>query len=190
MAHKHGVKVLGTVIFENFAGRIILEEILQSEQALKSVVDALVLIAKRCNFEGWLLNVECDLKPSKIPLLRDFVEYLTLQMHQHVLHGVVIWYDSIIESGQLVWQNELNTKNKLFFDACDGILINYSWNEQSLIRTENMVNGMPEVMSKIYFGIDVFGRGQKAKFETAVVSTNNFVFENGIRKLVSFIDCF
>lgn len=174
VAHKHGVKVLGTVIFENMAGRTILEEILQSAETLKSVVDSLVLIAKRCNFEGWLLNVECDLKPNKIPLLRDFVEYLTLQMHENVHHGVVIWYDSIIESGQLVWQNELNTKNKLFFDACDGILINYAWNELSLKRTEEIVNGMPEAMSKIYFGIDVFGRGQKAKFETAVVSTYNY----------------
>lgn len=170
MAHKHGVKVLGTIIFENVAGRIILEEILQSQETMTAVVEALVLCSKRCNFEGWLLNVECELKSTKIPLLRDFVEYLTLQMHENIPHAVVIWYDSIVESGQLLWQNELNNKNKLFFDACDGILINYAWNDQSLIRSEEIVNGLPEAMSKIYFGIDVFGRGQKAKFETAIVS--------------------
>lgn len=175
-AHKHGVKVLGTVILENAAGQIILEEILRSEHTFKLVADALVLIAMLFKFEGWLLNVECELDSTKIPLLRDFVEYLTLQMHQKVQHGVVIWYDSIIESGQLKWQNELNIKNKLFFDVCDGILINYGWNEQSFNRSKEIVNGMPEAMSKIYFGIDVFGRGQRAQFETANVSIKGIIF--------------
>lgn len=188
-AHKHGVKVLGTVIFENAAGQKILEEILRSKNTLKLVADALVLIAMRFKFEGWLLNVECKLNSTKIPLLRDFVEYLTLQMHKNILYGTVIWYDSIIESGKLRWQNELNNKNKLFFDVCDGILINYGWNGRNLIASKKIVNGMPEAMSKIFFGIDVFGRGQRAEFETATVSKTIILsyYNSRIQTLISFL---
>lgn len=160
---------MGTIIVESAAGRTKLNEILQSEEYMKSVADALVFIAKHCCFEGWLLNVECDLTADKIPMLRDFVKYLTQQIHLHVPHGFVIWYDSIINSGHLRWQNELNASNKLFFDVCDGILINYTWTERSLDRSALIVEDQPIYMQKIFIGIDVFGRGQVAKFQTYTV---------------------
>lgn len=37
-------------------------------------------------------------------------------------------YDSVTVDGYLYWQNELNVKNKLFFDISDGIFVNYGWN--------------------------------------------------------------
>lgn len=36
-------------------------------------------------------------------------------------------YDSVTIDGKLTWQNQLNENNKPFFDLCDGILVNYSW---------------------------------------------------------------
>lgn len=169
-AHNNGVKVLGTIIVESSRGRILLEEILKSRAYMNSIVEALVLVAKRCQFEGWLLNVECSLHESKIPMLKEFVEYLTIRMHQDVQHGMVLWYDSIIDIGTLTWQNELNAKNKLFFDVCDGILINYTWNERNLERTERILEEKGGDIHKVFIGIDVFGRGQLAKFESHVVS--------------------
>ena len=44
--------------------------------------------------------------------LREFVKYLTEQQHQRDPTSEVIWYDSIIETGKLDWQNELNEKNR------------------------------------------------------------------------------
>lgn len=137
---------------------------------MKSVADSLVDIAKHCLFEGWLLNVECEVAADKIPMLCKFAEYLTQKIHENVPHGFVIWYDSIIKTGHLRWQNELNDKNKLFFDVCDAILINYGWNENSLLHCEQAVQQHPIEMQKIYVGIDVFGRGQVAKFQTKTVS--------------------
>ncbi len=173
-AHNNGVKVLGTIIVESSRGRILLDEILQSRFYMSSVVESLVLIAKSCQFEGWLLNVECSLDEEKIPMLKDFVDHLTFRMHQEVTDGIVLWYDSIIESGALSWQNELNARNKSFFDLCDGILINYAWNEKNLERTQQILEERGGDIHKVFVGIDVFGRGQVAKFESHLVSINFF----------------
>lgn len=128
-----------------------------------AIVEALVFVAKHCRFEGWLLNVECSVGRAMVPMLRQFVERLTQRTHDEVAHGTIIWYDSIIDSGYVRWQNELNVRNKQFFDACDGILINYGWNEMSLERTAEAAGSAME-MSKIFVGIDVFGRGQVSGF--------------------------
>lgn len=36
-------------------------------------------------------------------------------------------YDSVTKDGDLNWQDQLNGKNKPFFDLCDGIFVNYTW---------------------------------------------------------------
>lgn len=41
-----------------------------------------------------------------------FLRYLTTQLHQQVPGGLVLWYDSVVSSGQLKWQNELNEHNR------------------------------------------------------------------------------
>ena len=43
---------------------------------------------------------------------------------------MVIWYDAVTIEGKLVWQNTLNGLNKPFFDACDGLWVNYTWKEE------------------------------------------------------------
>ena len=47
--------------------------------------------------------------------LKHFVKYLTEKMHAAVSHSLVIWYDSVIETGQLQWQDEVNKKNWYIF---------------------------------------------------------------------------
>lgn len=41
-----------------------------------------------------------------------FLRYLTTQLHQQVPRGLVLWYDSVVSSGQLTWQDELNEHNR------------------------------------------------------------------------------
>lgn len=165
-AHKNGVAILGTIIVECKKGSNIMDEILQSERYMHSIVEALVLVTKCCRFEGWLLNVECQVDSEKIPLLRMFIRHLTKRIHEEIEDGMVLWYDSVVSSGMLLWQNELNERNIMFFNECDGILINYTWNQYNLERTARIVNSDEATMTKIFIGIDVFGRGQTAKFHT------------------------
>ena len=55
----------------------------------------------------------------------------------------------------------------MFFDACDGIFLNYGWGVRQLIKTNSMIETKyPKRRKDVYFGIDVFGRGQKAEFAT------------------------
>lgn len=44
--------------------------------------------------------------------LTEFVKYLTVEQHKHCPGSKVIWYDSVIETGELSWQNALNSKNR------------------------------------------------------------------------------
>jgi len=103
------------------------------------------------------LNMEVSLKPEQISNLKEFVNHLSLTTHSSVPGSLVIWwaledtilmifllkwkvpaidfyvfswscrYDSVTINGDLWWQNELNEHNKPFFDICDGIFTNYSW---------------------------------------------------------------
>lgn len=167
-AHRHGVHMLGTLIVENADGSQRLREILESEERVNQTVQALVAIAQSCCFDGWLLNIECS--ANNVPMLVLFAEKLTQELHDAIPHGKVFWYDSVINTGQLQWQNELNEKNVNFFNVCDGILLNYGWREAHLQRTAEFLKQNARQMAKVFVGIDVFGRGQVAKFHTNTVS--------------------
>jgi mannosyl-glycoprotein endo-beta-N-acetylglucosaminidase len=173
-AHKNGVQVLGTLIVENVDGqKALCDDILSSVEQIERVSKSLVEISTRLKFEGWLLNVEVTVEVNKIPMLKYFVEYLTRITQREVPNGRVIWYDSVTRDGKLSWQNELNSKNETFFDLSDGIFTNYNWSIQHLERTSKLVEEKcPDRRKDVFFGIDVFGRGQIAGFRS-----NEVIFE-------------
>ncbi|XP_029455015.1 cytosolic endo-beta-N-acetylglucosaminidase isoform X2 [Rhinatrema bivittatum] len=157
-AHKHGVSVLGTFITEWEAGARVCESFLAGEESsFRAVADQMVRVAQFYRFDGWLINIENLLSVVAAKNTPHFLRYLTEQMHQHVPGGLVIWYDSVIENGELKWQNELNEKNRVFFDSCDGIFTNYNWTEQ---HAEQMSSQAVERRADVYIGVDVFARGK------------------------------
>lgn len=180
-AHKNGVKVMGTLIVESSDGqKALFEEILSSKEQVKRIVKALVDLSKRLKFEGWLLNIEVPVDVDKIPMLKYFIERLTHKTHEEISCGKVIWYDSVLATdGKLSWQNELNEKNDAFFNLCDGIFTNYNWSIQQLSASSMLINEKyPNRRHDVYFGIDVFGRGQVANFRSSEVSLTLFVYYN------------
>ncbi|XP_036331252.1 cytosolic endo-beta-N-acetylglucosaminidase isoform X2 [Rhagoletis pomonella] len=164
-AHKHGVRVLGTFITESGHASL-LNEVLQSTDMVDKIVDAMVKLCKHYCFEGWLINVECRVKPENMENLHYLVERLRNSVEKEVDHGVVFWYDSIIDTGELRWQNEINAKNVRFFHTAHGMLINYTWNDKSLEMTTEICERSQSQCQRAFFGIDVFGRGQVAKFQS------------------------
>eukprot|EP00050_Salpingoeca_kvevrii_P022588 m.128667 g.128667 ORF g.128667 m.128667 type:complete len:821 (-) comp9754_c0_seq1:37-2499(-) len=154
-AHMNGTKILGTLITEWEKGEQICAQFLESEATVAALVEKLVDIAVYYNFDGWLVNIENPIPQAKITLLHKLVQSLTQQLHAARPGSIVIWYDSVTIYGQLRWQNELNHANKAFFDACDGIFLNYHWAPDSLKRSK-LGHQRPQ---DVYVGIDVFGRG-------------------------------
>ncbi|XP_056406688.1 cytosolic endo-beta-N-acetylglucosaminidase isoform X2 [Hyla sarda] len=163
-AHKHGVPVLGTFITEWEDGAKVCESILAGEESTyKSVADQMVSLARFYRFDGWLINIENVLSPLAVSQVPLFLSYLTEKLHSQIPGGLVLWYDSVIHSGELKWQNELNDENRQFFSACDGIFTNYNWKEEHLQR----MAAEPR-RTDVYIGVDVFARGEVVggKFET------------------------
>ncbi|XP_037332009.2 cytosolic endo-beta-N-acetylglucosaminidase isoform X1 [Pungitius pungitius] len=157
-AHKHGVVVLGTFITEWTDGAKVCEAFLKDEESYRAVADKLVQISHCYGFEGWLINIENVLSKVAVKHTPLFLRYLTEQMHERVPGSLVLWYDSVIEDGQLLWQNELNQSNGVFFDACDGLFTNYNWTEEILARMGDY-GGVHGRSANVYVGVDVFARG-------------------------------
>ncbi|XP_056264184.1 cytosolic endo-beta-N-acetylglucosaminidase isoform X2 [Pseudoliparis swirei] len=158
-AHKHGVVVLGTFITEWTDGAAACESFLKEEESYRAVADKLVQISHCYGFEGWLINIENALSEVAVKNTPLFLRYLTDQMRERVPGSLVLWYDSVVESGKLTWQNELNQSNRVFFDACDGFFTNYNWTEQSLEWMKGY-SGVQGRYADVYVGVDVFARGK------------------------------
>lgn len=56
-------------------------------------------------------------------------------MHEAKQNALVIWYDAVTTNGWLEWQNSLTALNSSFFEACDGLFVNYTWNQGLLSAT-------------------------------------------------------
>lgn len=109
-AHRHAVKVLGTVITEgdNDTWNVILE----SQESVRRFAESLILVARCYRFDGWLLNVESKIKREQVVHLIYFVRYLTDRIHSELVGSQIIWYDSVTNTGELKWQNALNENNQ------------------------------------------------------------------------------
>lgn len=155
-AHRHGVKALGTFIIEWDEGRVIANTLLSTKDSAQMYAERLTELAITLGFDGWLINMEVQLDAGQFPNLKEFVSHLTQTMHASLPDSLVIWYDSVTKDGKLRWQNQLNEYNKPFFDLCDGIFVNYSW-EEDYPKLSGAIAG--ERKFDVYMGIDVFGRG-------------------------------
>lgn len=60
----------------------------------------------------------------------------------------------------------MNKQNIHMYEGTDGILLNYWWGRNHLQRSAEILKNDKLAMSKVYVGIDVFGRSQTAKFRT------------------------
>ncbi|KAH9498897.1 hypothetical protein Btru_004974 [Bulinus truncatus] len=157
-AHKHGVSILGTIITEWETGENICKEMLQSDAYAENVATKLAQMALTYGFNGWLINIENKIEADLIPRLQNFVHELTSKCRAMLDAPKVLWYDSVISSGELKWQNELNDQNEMFFQVCDGIFLNYCITNEHLTRSKLLASSNGRQFD-VYVGIDAFGRG-------------------------------
>jgi mannosyl-glycoprotein endo-beta-N-acetylglucosaminidase len=152
-AHRVNARCLGTLITEWADGRRRLNEMLRSPAAAEHCVAQLVRIAVHFGFDGWLVNIENPV--DDVPALKTFLLDLTCATHAAIPHARVLWYDSVIDSGDLRWQNGLNHLNASFFEITDGMFTNYHWSADTPARSASLAGPRRR---DVYFGVDVHGR--------------------------------
>lgn len=124
------------------------------------VVQKLVAISKQHLIDGWLINIENAIPKTLMENLLLFITILSTEMHDQIPGSQIIWYDSVLfTDGRLSWQNQLNEYNLPFFQACDGIFLNYNWNVFTLKNSIQWAKSVNRNVEDVYVGIDVFGRG-------------------------------
>ena len=113
------------------------------------------------------MNIETRSVPT--PLIRplqEFLKELRLKLKALSPECQVIWYDSVDANGALNYQNQLNAKNRVYFNNCDGIFLNYWWQPGDLVVTRqnagnrfDFVRSLTSSKRDVYVGVDVWGRG-------------------------------
>ncbi len=172
-AHRNGVKSLGTFNIEGLTAESLrdVRDLLDSPSRRRSYAKKLAQVARAYGFDGYLVNIETPLPGEgaavrrRVQSLAKFVRELRREMRKVTTAATVIWYDSITLSGDVDYQNELNRQNELFFDAADGITVNYDWSPPEK-------DGSPEHSAKVagqrardvFSSVDVFCRESGRKY--------------------------
>lgn len=157
-AHKNGVPILGTIITEVEPGEKLCADFLKDESTVDTFVKSVLKVTQDLKFDGWLVNIENKLSEDQVTLMTKLLKDLTAKLKESNPNALVIWYDAVTREGKLDWQNELNDRNKIFFDCCDGIFLNYTWKVENL---ENSISNLDDLRRRfdVFVGVDVFGRG-------------------------------
>ncbi|KDR71031.1 hypothetical protein GALMADRAFT_801556 [Galerina marginata CBS 339.88] len=146
-AHRQGVKMLGTLIFEGggeedclrlLVGKMPTSKTGQVGKSPASLTlplsphyaKVLAELARERGFDGYLLNFECPLSGG-LEQTRALAAWITLLQSEILAkvgpHGQTLWYDSVVINGQLAWQDRLNSYNLPFFLSSTGLFSNYTW---------------------------------------------------------------
>ncbi|GMR43011.1 hypothetical protein PMAYCL1PPCAC_13206, partial [Pristionchus mayeri] len=155
LAHRHGVKVIGTLRFEGKHGKYHLETLFANKQAIHKTVDQLLHILETWEFDGWLVDVEVDI-PASIPSVAYFVDILTRRT-RCITNYTIWWYDGVDGiNGKKRLLNVLDNRSKRVYEVCDGIVTNHKFKPDEM-KTKGK-QAMRGRSGTVCVGIDVYGR--------------------------------
>ncbi|KAI0751806.1 glycosyl hydrolase family 85-domain-containing protein [Daedaleopsis nitida] len=184
-AHRHGVKMLGNLIFEHAESEADCLRLLVGALPTATTGPAksnahtlpvsphyarvLADLAYQRGFDGYLLNVEAPLRGGveQTRALTLWIAMLEQELKRKVgVHAEVVWYDSVIVDGRLAWQDRLNSINLPFFIPSTAFFSNYTWpsplpamTAQYLLSLDQMHFSRRKQLKDLYIGVDVWGRG-------------------------------
>lgn len=181
--HKNGVKTFANVFFAPtvFGGSTAtLTNFLEQNNDGRFVLIPMMIDAmQHYNFDGWFVNQETDTNAATALLMRQFLEDLTTAVE--ALGKEVMWYDSMLLSGSVNWQNRLNANNSVFVqDDADGnggngfeervsstIFINFFWSGSSGPNASRIRAGqIGRSEFDVFTGVDLWPGRNQARFET------------------------
>ncbi len=168
-AHRNGVSILGTVFFPPvvYGGKMEwVREFLQKDaDGNFPVADKLLEVAGHYGFEGWFINQETHgLDAADAENMQDFLKY-----YQNKAQGrfKIMWYDAMIDDGRIVWQEELNHHNAMYFQKggqrmSDIMFIDFGWSVTQMEDSHRAALEMDRSPWELFSGIDVQSRGYQS----------------------------
>lgn len=201
-AKRHGVAILGTIIFEWAESKADLKILLDGPlphwkssvraKLSKHYATELVHLALTHGVDGFLVNVETSMQlhptnneflarldsQHNTERLRKWIEILRDEGKKFYPDWQVVWYDSVVfPHGELAWQDALTPSNAPFAKAATSVFTNYTWAHPKRCNFEEpfhpllslsaaIADSLRMQRSRIFVGIDVFGRNCLGGHET------------------------
>lgn len=167
-AHRNGVKIIGSV----FPNSTEMNSLIQKDANGKFIAaQKLIDIANYYGFDGWFFNVESSVSAS---VSAQFMQMM-VQLQATKPAGMEIhWYDAMIPSGSVYYQNALNNTNAPLLQSgitrrSDAMFTNYWWGSSQVTTSVNTANSIGRSPFDVYTGADVWpGRtGAQALFSNS-----------------------
>ncbi|GBE79054.1 glycoside hydrolase family 85 protein [Sparassis crispa] len=165
-AHRHGVKMLGTLIFEDSG----------EEDCLRLLIASRSLRTMRIFSHIW--HISEGLTDIYSTSNAHYADNKSRRGHWQLgllccgmdfngkLVHILKWYDSVIYNGQLRWQDRLNNYNLPFFIPSSAFFTNYTWppdypsrTAQYFLSLDTALVTQSKFLRDIFVGVDVWGRG-------------------------------
>jgi mannosyl-glycoprotein endo-beta-N-acetylglucosaminidase len=162
-AHKNGVPVLGNVYLPPtaFGGEIDwVHDFVQRDGDAFPVADKMIEAAEYYGFDGWFINQETGGGDATLANdMRDMLEYF----HAHSSLKIV-WYDAMIKTGAVIWQNKLDAQNQMFFEddgtlVSDAMFLNFNWTTGGLASSSTLATSLDRSPYDLFAGVDVEANG-------------------------------
>ncbi len=194
-AHKNGVKVFGNVFFAPnvFGGSTatMLDFLEQDGSGDFIVIPIMVNMMQYYNFDGWFINEETSTDASTAQLMYEFLRDLTTAVE--ALDKEVMWYDAMLLSGSVGWQNRLNAGNSVFVQndedgnsgngfeqrVSSNIFINFFWSNSAFpSSSRDRANTIGRSAFEVFTGVDVWPGRNQAPFQTGGNNWMGLLHEN------------
>lgn len=167
-AHRNGVEVMGTVFFPPnvYGGKEEwVRDFLQKDNLGRFLVaDKMIEVAGLYGFEGWFINQETK-GLNKVDA-DDMQAFLTYFQSKSNGKCKIMWYDAMIEDGRVIWQDELNHHNSIYWQQGDQklsdiLFIDFGWSTSDLEDSHEVAKALNRSPWELYSGIDVQSRSYK-----------------------------
>jgi len=199
-AHRNGVKIFGNVFFSPTAfggSTTTLNNFLEQDANGNFLaIPKMIAIMQYYNFDGWFINEETATNSATAALMYSFVKELTAQAE--AVGKEIMWYDAMILSGSVGWQNRLNSSNSPFVQrdedvngtfetrVSSNIFINFFWSGSTLpnvSRAKAIAIGRSQF--DVFTGADIWPGRNQGNFETDGNAFMTSLHENATTPITS-----
>ncbi len=162
-AHMNGVPVVATLGFPWGSGSGYVEEVAafvrKDADGSFPVADKLIEVMDYYGFDGYFFNQEsygCGAE------LGQLIDEMMRYMHTKRPDMLISWYDSMLPSGGVSYQDAVTSANVQFMTdsedgtrAIDEFMMNYNWYESNILTTKSTLKAAGRSHFDAFAGIDV-----------------------------------